>query len=132
MVRKFEYISFRFIKPQILSYSDYEIIKIRLTFNPHFKLSPTNDFFEDFKVHLIFLGVGVIGGLILFLDIADWLELVGVILVISAIFSLFSFVPSLLSYLGFVSDQAFYYSSLKKDILKSKDYTEFINLRSGR
>ena len=126
-----QYTTYRFIIPQILVEKDYEIMKEVLTINPNHSITPPSSFFETFKGEIIFLGIGALGGIISSLNGPEWLEWVGGIPAILAIFSLFSFVPSMFSYLGFLSDKSSYYQKLKRDIIKSNSYNEFINIRKG-
>lgn len=64
------------------------------------------------------------------LEIADWLNGIGSMFAIIAFFSLFSYLPSMFSYLGFVSDKSSYYKKMKIDIIKSTNYEHFKSLRS--
>lgn len=127
-----QYTTYRFNKPPLISSDDYETLKEILTERPDYNINPPSSFVETFKGELIFLGIGAIGLLIVSLDLAEWLNWVGGIPAFFAFFSLFSFVPSMLSYLGFVADKSSYYGKLKGDIIKSNNYTEFINLRNKR
>jgi hypothetical protein len=127
-----QYTTYKFNKPPIISSDDYETLKEILTLKPEYNLNPPSSFIETFKVELIFLGVGAIGFLIASLDLAEWLNWVGGIPAFLAFGSLFSSVPSMFSYLGFLSDKSNYYNKLKRDITKSSNYTEFTNLINKR
>lgn len=127
-----EYTKYSFNHPPTLVKADYEILKELLTENPSYKLNPPSNFFETFKVELIFLSVGSVGFLIAYLDIAEWLNWVGGIPAFLAITSLFSFIPSLFSYSGFATAKSGYYFYLKRDIIESDNYNEFLILRNNR
>lgn len=127
-----QYTTYRFNRPPLISSDDYETLKEILTERPDHNINPPSSFVETFKGELIFLGIGAVGFLIASLDLAEWLNWVGGIPAFFAFFSLFSFVPSMLSYVGFVSDKSSYYGKLKRDIINSKNYTEFTNLRNKR
>jgi hypothetical protein len=127
-----QYTTYRFNRPPLISSDDYETLKEILTERPEYSINPSSSFVETFKGELIFLGIGAVGFLIASLDLAEWLNWVGGIPAFFAFFSLFSFVPSMLSYVGFVSDKSSYYGKLKRDIINSKNYTEFTNLRNKR
>jgi hypothetical protein len=127
-----QYTKYRFNRPPLISSDDYETLKEILTERPEYSINPPSSFVETFKGELIFLGIGAVGFLIASLDLAEWLNWVGGIPAFFAFFSLFSFVPSMLSYVGFVSDKSSYYDKLKRDIINSKNYTEFTNLRNKR
>jgi hypothetical protein len=127
-----QYTTYRFNRPPLISSDDYETLKEILTERPEYSINPPSSFVETFKGELIFLGIGAVGFIIASLDLAEWLNWVGGIPAFFAFFSLFSFVPSMLSYVGFVSDKSSYYGKLKRDIINSKNYTEFTNLRNKR
>lgn len=127
-----EYTKYRFNKPFILSKWDYETMKELFKTNLSHNINPPSNFLESFKIELIIIGIGIIGFFIAILDIAEWLNWVGGIPAFVAFFSLYSFIPSLFSFLGFLSDKAFYYSKLKRDIKKSNNYNEFLILRNNR
>ena len=127
-----QYTTYRFNRPPLISSDDYETLKEILTERPEYSINPPSSFVETLKGELIFLGIGAVGFLIASLDLAEWLNWVGGIPAFFAFFSLFSFVPSMLSYVGFVSDKSSYYGKLKRDIINSKNYTEFTNLRNKR
>jgi hypothetical protein len=127
-----QYTTYRFNRPPLISSDDYETLKDILTERPEYSINPPSSFVETFKGELIFLGIGAVGFLIASLDLAEWLNWVGGIPAFFAFFSLFSFVPSMLSYVGFVTDKSSYYGKLKRDIINSKNYTEFTNLKNKR
>lgn len=127
-----EYTKYQFNKPPLIANDDYEILKEILTENPDFNINPPSSFFETFKRELSILGIGAIGFLIASLDLVEWLNWVGGIPAFFAFFSLLSFVPSMSSYLGLLSDKSRYYKRLKKDVLKSSNYEEFLILRNNR
>jgi hypothetical protein len=127
-----QYTTYRFNRPPLISSDDYETLKDILTERPEYSINPPSSFVETFKGELIFIGIGAVGFLIASLDLAEWLNWVGGIPAFFAFFSLFSFVPSMLSYVGFVTDKSSYYGKLKRDIINSKNYTEFTNLKNKR
>ncbi len=127
-----QFTKYRFDIPKLISSDDYETLMEILTERPEYKLNPPSSFVEAFKGELIFFGIGLVGLLIVSLNLAEWSYWVGVIPAFLAFFSLFSFIPSMFSYLGFISDKSIYYDILKRDIIKSNSYKEFTNLRNKR
>jgi hypothetical protein len=123
-----QYTTYRFNRPPLLSSDDFEILKEILTEKPDYNINPPSSFVETFKGEIIYLSIGAAGFLIAKLNIAEWLNLVGGIFAFLAFFSLLSFVPSMLSYFEFYSNKSKYYSKLMRDIIKSNNYTEFINI----
>lgn len=127
-----QYTTFSFNIPPLISIDDYEILKEIITEKPEYNITPPSDFVETFKGELIFLSIWSLGLLIALLDLAEWLTWVGAIPAIFAFGSLFSFFPSMVSYLEFISDKSKYYGNLRIDIIKSNNYAEFTILRNKR
>lgn len=126
---KIHYTTFKFIKPLPLRATDFEVLKQYLTKNPKYSLNPKSNFLETFTPHLIMVGVGVVGAVITLFDFAEWVNAIGGFIAIVGLLSIFfSFLPSLFSYFGFLSDKTEYYSKLKRNILRAKDYSEFQSL----
>lgn len=123
-----QYTTYKFNRPSLISGDDYETLKGMLIERPEYNINPPSSFVETFKGELEFLCIGAIGLLIASLDLAEWLNWVGGIPAFLAIFSLLSFAPSMISYLGFVTDRFIYYFKLRRDIIKSSNYAKFANL----
>lgn len=125
-----QYTTYNFNTPPIISDNDFQILKDILTQNPNYDINPSSSFVETFKAELIFIGIGLIGCYLASLDLAEWLNWVGGIPAFLAFGSLFSFIPSMFSYLGYVSDKSNYYRKLKQKIINSENYNEFLNMRN--
>ena len=128
---RIQYTTYRFNRPNELRREDFEILKEVLSTNPEHSINPSSSFVETFKTELMFLGAAFVGLLILSFDI-EILNWIGGIAAFLGFGMLLSFIPSALSYLGFLSEKSTYYSRLKKDILKSSDYLDFQNNRTKR
>lgn len=127
MKHKIQYTKFEFKRPIILSESEYNTLKTLLSQNSKYKLNLKSNFIVAFKFYLYFLGVAAIGILITFLDIAEWLNFIAAIpLFIAFYLFLFSFLPSIVSYFEFLEDKSYYYSKLKKVIINSRDYSDYL------
>jgi len=124
-----QYRSFKFYEPSLISSDEFETLKEVLNERPGFNINPPSSFVATFKVELIIFGFGGIGLLLLSLDLPERLQWLAVIPLFFAFPLLFSFVPSVLTYLAFLVQKALYYRKLKIDILKSSNYEEFIYFR---
>jgi hypothetical protein len=128
-----QYTSYNFSIPSALTEMDYKTLKELLNENPKLNINPTSSFTETFKSDLIILGIGVVSGFIAYCEITEWIDLIfGILAFIVCFFMFFSFIPSFMSYIDFVFDKSSYYSKLKKDIIKSQTYIDFINIREKR
>ncbi|MFT5251137.1 MAG: hypothetical protein ACI87N_000108 [Flavobacteriales bacterium] len=130
---KIQYTSYDFNIPSELEESDYKTIKELLNDNGQLKITPYSSFIETFKRELIMLGIGVLCGYIASFDIAEWINWVfGIPAIMAGYIFLFSFAPSFITYIDFMFDKRRYYSKLKKNILKSNSYIDFINIREKK
>lgn len=128
-----QYTSYNFNIPSALAEMDYKTLKELLNANPKLNINPTSSFIETFKGELIMLGIGIVCGYIASFDIAEWINWVfGIPAIIVGSGFIFSILPSIITYIDFVFDKSRYYSKLKKDIIKSKTYIDFINIREKR
>ncbi len=129
---RIQYTVYRFDTPNPITIDDYKILKDIFNEKPGLNINPPSNFVETFKVELIILGFGSVGLFIVSLDYTEWLNWVGGIPALFAFMSLLSFIPSVITYLDFLSDKFWYYRKLKRDIIKSNNYDEFTNLRKKR
>jgi hypothetical protein len=127
-----EYRTFHFKKPETLNQKDFETLKKILSEKPFFNINPMNSFWNNFKGDFFVLGVSLLGLIIAFLEISEWLSIICAFIMLMGVFHLFRFIPSLISYIGFIVEKASYYKKLKKDIIVSKNYIEFLNYRSKK
>lgn len=125
MRHKIEFTKFEFKTPKILSEQEYKMIKDLLKQNPKYRLNHKTSFIKQFKNYLYIYGFVAICTFIEMLNVAEWFKIVSMISVLIAFFSLFSFIPSAISFLEFLNDKSKYYSKLKKLLLNSFDYSDF-------
>lgn len=126
------YTKYAFRNPPPINENEYNILKNILTSNPKYNLNPPSSFFENFKMYLILIGIGAVSLSIALLDIANVINWITGIIAFIGIGQLLSFIPSLFSYLEYLGDKKSYYSNLREDINKSKDYSEFLAFRKGK
>ena len=144
---RIEYTTYQFTKPPLPTQQNYILLKNILEQNPDHSLNPKSSFKETFLVEILtcgsMLGIaiagGVLGGLISLIDSIKWLQLIGyLILLVSGLLLIGTFlrIPSLLlsilAYSAFVGDKWIYYNTLKKDIVKSGSYEEFLKRRKNK
>ena len=130
---KIQYTSYSFNSPPDLHENKYDALKKLLKENAKLNINPKSNFIETFKIELILLIAGIICGFIAYLEFAEWISLTfGIPAFVIGFSFIFNIIPSFLSYCGFLSDQSSYYSRLKKDIVKSSTYKDFINIREKR
>ena len=128
-----QYTKYSFNKPPDLTERDYKTLKELLNDNSKLNINPKSSFIETFKVELIVFGIGIICGFIAFLDIAEWINWIfGIPAFLAVGGFIFSILPSIITYIDFVFDKSRYYYKLKRDIIKSKTYIDFSNIREKR
>lgn len=126
------YTNYKFNTPPNLTRDEYITLKNQLTNNPKINLNPPSFFLNTFKWELVFILTGILGGYIAYLNIVEWLTIIGLIPLAIILLGGYGIFFSMLSFLGFMADKSFYYSKLKKDILNSLDYESFLYRRSKR
>lgn len=124
-----QYTKYTYIKPPIISIDTYKKIKNSLnqdpSYNPY-KFSFFKSYYEEFKIGLLFLIIGVpISLLLTYTEIAFLEILAGIygFLAISCIF--FGGLQSTVSFFGFLFKKYTYYQKLMRNIRRSKDYFDF-------
>lgn len=83
MAQKIEYIAYKFRKPFPLTEYQYNVFKYNLMMNPKYKIAPKNNFYEDFKVYIIYISICILLiliGLIPLYSWLEWLSLIGTVL----------------------------------------------------
>ena len=123
----------KFEIPEPLSQKDYNLFKKALSEDSNFKISPTSPNFSELKSGLEFISYG--GVVIILMTtlslIAGFDGLIGLVI----IFLFIEFVVIINYYFSkedistFRSMKKSYYLKLKKDIIQSKDYIDFTNIR---
>lgn len=127
MKHKIEYTSFEFKPPKAFSEKEYILVKEILIRDQNYKFIPNHSFINQFKKYLYTYGFVIISIIIEVLFDVKWIEIISSIFGVIAFLSLFSFVPSVISYIEFINDKRKYYSNLKKLIQDSKDYSEYLS-----
>ena len=128
----FEYTKFSFNRPQRLEEKDYKCLKLFLMENPNHSLNPKTSFFQTFKIEIIFIGVAIVSATMEYVKAPEWIQWILILPAIIGIFSALRLFLSSFSYVGFVMNKYLYYKRLKNDVLRSKDYNDFIRIRVDR
>jgi hypothetical protein len=123
-----------FVKPEMIDNSHYHLYKISLLENSRQKVyTPTsywksykNDFIPLLVLPLIAIPLGL-WGMSLYGTFADILQLIALILGLSFCYSLFVVVLQTISYLIYLGETKIYFSRLKKAIILSKGYSDFVD-----
>jgi hypothetical protein len=127
---RINYTSYKFNQPPNLTRDEYNSIKNQLINNPKIEINPPSFFLNTFKWEIVFILVGILGGYVAYLNIVEWLTIIGLIPFAIILLGGYSIFFSMLSYLAFMADKSIYYSKLKKDIKNSLDYESFLYQRS--
>lgn len=143
MIHKVPFKKFYFRKPEELDTHDYYGYKRILRNNDSISISPKFNYLEIFENEiglLKFIFYTFVTSLILkliskFFDIKLLQELYIIPFVLGGIlfgFSCLSFLPTLLSFWDYKTDENKYFNQLKKDILVSNSYQDFLSIREGK
>ena len=127
MKHKIQYTKFDFNQPKVLGESDYNTLKALLSKNPKCKFAPKLNLIVAFNYYLYLFGISAIAVLVLILDLAEWLNIIAAIPLFIAFYTfLFSFIPTMVSFLEYLNDKSKYYSKLRKVVINSSDYSEYL------
>jgi hypothetical protein len=140
---RIEYTTYQFTRPALPSEHSYGLLKKILLQNPGHSLNPKSSIRETFRFEIIFyptvVGVGLIGTLLSEATSIEWIKTVGEIILgiagiagIIGFFHLLSFFLSFMSFLGFLLEKWSYYRSLKKDIIETSTYEDFVKRRKNK
>lgn len=123
------YTKYSFAEPEdLMSKEEFISMKTLLTNNPDYSLNYPDKFPVEKKNELTIGLFGLFGLYISSLDIPTLVSwLVGIPSFVCFIY-LLSAILSFLTYSDYKSDKKKYFKKLKKNIIKSKDYNDFINL----
>lgn len=127
---KIEYTLYYFDEPKIISEDLYKNIKNELIINSKYKfVEKTKSYFKEFKFKFQLLGIISILASILFLIDSKPNSLlygikigIGIALFLGYLFTLFES----MTYFEFLYKRLIYYKRMKKYILKSFDYNDFV------
>lgn len=143
MIHKVPYKKFHFRKPEEIDTHDYYGYKRILRNNDRISITPKFNYKEIFEneigllkfIFYIFLSSFTLKILSKIFDINILRELYVIPFVIGGLlfgFSWLSFLPTLISFWDYKTDEKKYFNQLKKDILLSNSYPEFLSLRDGK
>ena len=118
----FQYTTYRYNRPELLTEKEYEIIKYRLNSDPNFYPFNSNSFLNKYKViFLIYVISSVLGPLITLIENEILNNIFGIIGII-LFFGLFILVPEITSYTLVMVRRRIYYKGLISKIKKSRDH----------
>ena len=131
-----QYTSYKFHKPPLINQGNYNGLKELLKDNPEYEPFPKPpSFFTQFKETLKTGIIGiVISSLLVLLGSATWgvfsiLGGIGLWIFIGG--AIFSGIPTSLSFLQYKWSHKRYYRTLKRNIRKSNDYSDFKRLMTS-
>jgi hypothetical protein len=143
MIHKVPYKKFNFRKPEELDVHDYYGYKRILRNNDRISITPKFNYKEIFEneigilkfIFYLFLSSFVLKTVYKLFHFNFLRELHVIPLVIGGLFfgvSWFSFLPTIISFWEYKTDEKKYFNQLKRDILLSKGYPEFLIIRNDR
>lgn len=124
----FQYTTYRYNRPELLTEKEYEIIKYRLNSDPNFYPFNSNSFLNKYKVIFLIYGISSVLGPSITLIENEILNIIVVIIGIILFFGLFSLVPEIISYAIVMLRRRIYYKGLVSKIKKSRDYNHLKEL----
>jgi hypothetical protein len=129
-----EYTGYKFTRPRPIHKFEFENLKTKLRSNPNYKFYGKSKYPVEVKFAIILIIISATGFLILSFQFKfpNWLDM---LIGIPAIISLFIFLlapgRTFQSFISFNMERNEYYSKLKNDLIKSKRFNDFKNLRKN-
>jgi hypothetical protein len=123
--------TFSFSKPNLIDEKEYEELKQKFSKNTEYSLEPKNQFWYIFGHEVKWSVLLPLGLLLIFGTIAEltkwgFFEVIGYILMIYLMFTIFlKYIWEWSSYLYNIWEARTYYRKLKKKVISSKNYNEF-------
>lgn len=118
----YQYTTYKYNRPELLTEKEYEIIKYRLNSDPSFYPFNSNSFLNKYKVIFLVYGISSVLGPLITLIENEILNIIVAIIGIILFFGLFSLVPEIISYAIVMLRRRIYYKGLVSKIKKSRDY----------
>ncbi len=142
MIHKVPFKKFYFRKPNDLDTHGYYKLKMKLRKNESFSIIPNFNYRETFEneigvlkfIFYSFLASILLKSLSNLFDIKIFHELHGIPLYLGGlvfVFSCLSFIPTIISLWEYKVDEYKYFNQLKKDILLSSSYPDFLIIRGA-
>ncbi|MFM7015095.1 MAG: hypothetical protein ACKOX3_02095 [Bacteroidota bacterium] len=143
MIHKVPYKKFNFRKPDELDVHDYYGYKRILRNNDRISITPKFNYKETFEneigllkfIFYTFLSSFVLKIMYKISDVNFLRDLHVIPFLLGGLlfgFSWLSFLPTIISFWDYKTDEKKYFNQLKKDILLSNSYPEFLIIRDGR
>ena len=124
----FQYRTYKYNRPGLLTENEYEIIKHKMNSDPDFYPFNSNSFLDKYKIVFMIYGISIVFGFIAIILNNETLNniagIVGFILIIGS----FSLVPEIISYAIVMIRRRIYYKGLVSKIRKSSDYNHLKEL----
>ena len=130
-----QYTTYKFTSPDLISEDEYNSLKDLITHNPNhnpFKGKIAEEIKRFIYFYIIgapvsFLCVGL-GDTISFEWISTIFYIIGGIIALMLFGGLSSVIPTIFSYLGYLTKRKLYFNKLRRSIKKSTDYNEFVKM----
>jgi hypothetical protein len=120
------WVRYEFNIPEQLSEETYNILKYNFMHTQGYAPFPKGGFFKTFRISSIIFGISAFVQTFwaIHIDVFDNIAGIGLFLMIGCLLSGIMF--SWASFLQFMMDRHSYYSSLKKKIISSTNYSDFL------
>ncbi len=144
---RIEYTSYQFTRPALPSEHSYGLLKKILLQNPSHSLNPKSSikeaFLPELNSFLRSMGIGILVFLLgVFISVWERIEIfkwisglffvVSGLILLGAFFWIFRLILSFASFMAFRLEKWSYYHSLKKDLIKTNTYEEFLRRRKNK
>tara|TARA_B100001564_G_scaffold245521_1_gene208176 strand:+ start:435 stop:821 length:387 start_codon:yes stop_codon:yes gene_type:complete len=118
----YQYTSYKYKRPELLSENEYQIIKYNLNSDPSFYPFNSNSFLDKYKFIFMIYGISIVLGFLVTIIDNETLNIIAGIIGFILFIGSFSLVPEIISYAIVMLRRRIYYKRLVSKIIKSRDY----------
>ena len=118
----YQYTSYKYKRPELLSENEYQIIKYNLNSDPSFYPFNSNSFLDKYKFMFMIYGISIVLGFLVTIIDNETLNIIAGIIGFILFIGSFSLVPEIISYAIVMLRRRIYYKRLVSKIIKSRDY----------
>ena len=124
----FQYTTYKYNRPELLTEDEYEIIKYKLNSDPDFYPFNSNSFLNEYIGVFVIYGIGIVFGFLSVVIDNETLNVIATIIGVILFIGSISLVPEIISYAIVMIRRRIYYKGLISKIIKSEDYNHLKEL----
>ena len=119
----FQYTTYKYNRPELLTEDEYEIIKYKLNSDPDFYPFNSNSFLNEYIGVFVIYGIGIVFGFLSVIIDNETLNVIATIIGVILFIGSISLVPEIISYAIVMIRRRIYYKGLISKIILINKYS---------